>query len=97
MGVIRYALPPVPEDKELWAKNRARNEEQKQTKEEKKAKKARKARCREASAKRRHEAKKAGLPELESSETSVSKIEGGEDPHWLNKLADEEEDEEIPC
>ena len=34
---------------------------------------------------------------LESPETSVSKIEGGEEPHWLNELADEEdEDEGIP-
>jgi len=61
MGVVRYALPLVPEDKELWAKNQARNEEQKRTKEEKKAKKARKARRAEASAKRSREAEKAGL------------------------------------
>jgi len=33
----------------------------------------------------------------ESPETSVSEIEGGEEPHWLNELADEEyKDEVIP-
>ena len=96
MGVVRYALPPVPEDKELQAKNRARNEEQKRAKEEKKAKKARKAKRQETSAKRRREAKKEGLPVLKSLETSVLEIEGAEEPHWLNQLADEEdEDEEI--
>lgn len=29
MGVIKYVLPPVLEDKEIWAQNRAKNEEQK--------------------------------------------------------------------
>jgi len=66
-------------------------------KEEKKPKKVRKARRAKASAKRCHEAEKAGLPEPESSETLVSEIEGGEDLHWLNELVDEEhKDEEIP-
>jgi len=56
-------------------------------------KKARKA---EASAKRHREAEKAGLPEPESSEASVSEIEGRVDSHWLNELLEEEEDEEAP-
>ena len=43
MGIVKDSLPPVPEDKELRAKNRARNEEQKKAKEAKKAKSARKA------------------------------------------------------
>ena len=33
MGIVRYSLPPVPEDREIRAKNRARNEEQKKAKE----------------------------------------------------------------
>ena len=33
MGIVKDSLPPVPEDKELQAKNRARNEEQKKAKE----------------------------------------------------------------
>jgi hypothetical protein len=54
MGIVRYALPPVPEDGELRAQNRAMNEEQhRQKKEKKKAKKARKV---EASAKHHREA-----------------------------------------
>ena len=98
MGIVRYALPPVPEDKEIRAQNRARNEEQhRQKKEKKKKKKAKKAKKAEASAKRCREAKKAGLPEPKSSETSVLEVEGGEDLHWLNELLDEEEeDEEVP-
>ena len=60
-------------------------------------KKARKAKRRETYDKNRREAEKAGLPVLESPETSVSEIEGGEELHWLNELADEEdEDEGIP-
>ena len=43
MGVVKDSLPPVPEDKEIRAKNQARNEEQKKVKEDKKAKAARKA------------------------------------------------------
>ena len=89
MGVIKYVLPPVLEDKEIWAQNQAKNEEQKCLKDEKKAKKA------EALAKRRHEAEKAGLPEPESSKASVLEIERGEDSHWLNELPEEEE-EEVP-
>jgi len=34
MGVIKYALPPVLEDKEIWAQNRAKNEEQQRLKKE---------------------------------------------------------------
>ena len=57
-------------------------------------KKAKKA---EASTKHRRKAEKAGLPEPESSETSVSEVEDGDDTHWLNELLDEEEeDEEVP-
>jgi hypothetical protein len=77
MGIIQYILPPVPEDKELRDKNQAKNEEQKRLKDEKKAKKAKKAKKVEASAKRHREAEKAGLPEPESSEASISEIEGG--------------------
>jgi len=33
MGVVKDSLPPVLEDKELRAKNRAQNEEQKKAKE----------------------------------------------------------------
>ena len=51
MGIVRDSLPPVPEDKEIRAKNRARNEEQKKAKEDKKAKAAWKAQRREISAK----------------------------------------------
>jgi len=94
MGVVKDSLPPVSEDRELRAKNQAWNEEQKRTKEEKKVKKARKAKRRETADKNRREAEKAGLPMLESPETSVSEIEGGEEPHWLNKLADEEDEDE---
>jgi hypothetical protein len=61
---------------------------------EKKKKKAKKAKKPEASAKHRREAEKAGLPEPESSKTSVSEIEGGEDSHWLNELLEEKDDEE---
>ena len=97
MGVVRDSLPPVLEDKELRTKNWARNVEQKRAKEEKKAKNARTARHRETSEKNRHAAEKAGLPMPESPETLVSEIEGREEPHWLNELTDEEdEDEEIP-
>jgi len=42
MGIVKDSLPPVPEDKELRAKNQARNEEQKKAKEEQKAKSTRK-------------------------------------------------------
>ena len=60
-------------------------------------KKARKAKRRETYDKNRREAEKVGLPVPESPETSVSEIEGGEELHWLNELADEEdEDEGIP-
>ena len=40
MGAVRDSLPPIPEDKEVRAKNQARNEEQKRVKEGKKAKAA---------------------------------------------------------
>jgi hypothetical protein len=56
-------------------------------------KKAKKA---EDLAKRRREAKKAGLPEPESSEASVLEIEGRKEPHWLNEIMEEEEEEELP-
>ena len=46
-------------------------------------------------AKHCREVKKEGLPEPKSFEASVLEIEGREDPHWLNKLMDEEE-EEVP-
>jgi len=67
MGVVKDSLPPVPEDKEVRAKNRARNEEQKKAKEDKKAKAARKAQQREISAKNHREAEKPrrrGSPRL---------------------------------
>ena len=79
MGIVRDSPPPVPEDKEIRAKNQAWNEEQKKAKEEKKAKAARKAQRREISAKNRREAEKAGVPPLDSPKTSVSEIEGGGD------------------
>ena len=95
MGIVKDSLPPVLEDKELRAKNRARNEEQKKAKEDKKAKSARKAQRREISDKNRREAEKAGLPLPDSPETSVSEIEGGGDnAHWLDMLM--EEDDVIP-
>ena len=48
----RQGFPaPCPEDKEIRAKNRARNEEQKKAKEDKKAKATQKAQRREISAK----------------------------------------------
>ena len=96
MSVVRYALPPVLEDKEIQAQNRAKTEEQQRLKKEEKKKKAKKAKKAEASAKRCREAEKAGLPKPESSETLVSEVEGGEDSRWLNELLDEEEDEEVP-
>jgi hypothetical protein len=34
--------------------------------------------------------RKAGLPELESPEASISEGEEREDPHWLNELLEEE-------
>jgi len=43
MGIVRDSLPPVLEDKEIQAKNRVRNEEQKKVKEDKKAKAVKKA------------------------------------------------------
>ena len=93
MGIVRDSLPPVPEDKEIRAKNRARNEEQKKAKEDKKAKAARKAQHREISAKNHREAEKAGVPPPDSPETLVSEIEGGGDnPHWLDELVEEEDD-----
>jgi len=61
MGIVKDSLPPIPEDKEIRAKNRARNEEQKKVKEDKKAKAARKAQRREISAKNHREAEKAGV------------------------------------
>ena len=81
MGIVKDSLPPVREDKELRAKNRARNEEQKKAKEEKKAKSARKAQRRETADKNRREAETAGLPAPDSPETSVSEVEGGGDTH----------------
>jgi len=93
MGIVKDSLPLVPEDKELQAKNRAQNEEQKKAKEDKKAKVARKAQRRETSAKNRREAEKAGLPPPDSPETSVSEVEGGGDnTHWLDELVEEEDD-----
>jgi len=95
MGVVQDSLPPVPEDKEIRAKNRARNEEQKKAKEDKKAKSARRAQRREISAKNRREAEKAGVALPPSPETSVSEIEGGGgNADWLDELA--EEDDVIP-
>jgi len=86
MGIVKDSLPPVLEDKELRAKNRARNEEQKKAKEDKKAKSVRKAQRRETSAKNRCEAEKAGLPPPDSPETSVSEVEGRGGTHWLDEL-----------
>jgi len=95
MGVVKDSLPPVPEDKEIRAKNRARNEEQKKAKEDKKAKATRKAQRREISAKNHREAEKAGVAPPPSPETSVSEIEGGgNSTNWLDELA--EEDDVIP-
>jgi len=93
MGIVKDSLPLVPEDKELRAKNRARNEEQKKAKEVQKAKSARKAQRREISAKNHREAEKAGLPPPDSPETSVSEIEGGGyNAHWLDELEAEDDD-----
>ena len=93
MGIVRDSLPPVLEDKEIRAKNQARNEEQKKAKEDKKAMATRKAQRREISAKNHREAEKAGFPPPDSPETSVSKIEGGGDNvHWLDELVTEEDD-----
>jgi len=95
MGVVKDSLPPVPEDKEIRAKNRARNKEQKKAKEDKKAKSAWRAQRREISAKNRREAEKAGVAPLPSPKTSVSEIEGGGgNADWLDELA--EEDDVIP-
>ena len=79
MGIVRDSLPPIPEDKAIRAKNRARNEEQKKAKEDKKAKAVRKAQRREIFAKNHREAEKAGVPPPDSPETSVLEIEGGGD------------------
>jgi len=96
MGIVKDSVPPVPEDKVLRAKNRARNEEQKKAKEDKKAKAARKAQRHETSAKNHCEAEKAGLPLPDPPETSVSEIEGGgHNTHWLDEL-EEEADDVIP-
>ena len=95
MGIVKDSLPLVPEDKELRAKNRAQNEEQKKAKEAKKAKSARKAQHCETADKNRREVEKAGLPAPESPETSVSDVEGGGDTHGLNKLANEEDEDEV--
>ena len=95
MGAVRDSLPPVPEDKEIRAKNRARNEEQKKAKEDKKAKAARKAQRREISAKNHREAEKVGVAPPPSLETSVSEIEGGGgNADWLDELM--EEDDIVP-
>ena len=95
MELVRDSLPPVPEDKEIQAKNRARNEEQKKAKKDKKAKAARKAQRRDISAKNHREAEKARVAPPPSLETSVSEIEGGGDnADWLDELA--EEDDIIP-
>ena len=97
MGIVNDSLPPVPEDKELRAKNRARNEEQKKAKEAQKAKAARKPQHHEISAKNHREAEKAGVPPPDSPETSVSEIEGGGDiTHWLDELEAEEDDVNPP-
>jgi hypothetical protein len=86
MGIVKYSLPQVLDDYETRAKNRAKNEEEKCQMDKKKAKKAKKA-------KHRHEARKAGLPEPESFEASISKGKGGEDSsHWLNELLEEVEE-----
>jgi len=74
-GSSGIPCPPVPEDKGIRAKNRARNEEQKKAKEDKKAKAARKAQRREISAKNHREAEKVGVAPPPSPETSVSEIE----------------------
>jgi len=71
MGVVKDSPPPVPEDKEIRAKNRAQNEEQKKAKEDKKAKAARKAQRREISARiivkpRRRGSPHPPLPRLRS-------------------------------
>jgi len=96
MGIVKDSLPPIPEDKVIRAKNRARNEEQKKDKEAQKAKAARKAQRREISAKKHREAEKAGVPPPDSPETSISEIEGGGDnTHWLDEL-EVEEDAVIP-
>jgi len=95
IGIVKDSLPQVPEDKELRAKNRARNEEQKKAKEAKKAKSARKTKRHETTDKNCREAEKVGLHALECPETSVSEIEGGGDTHWLNELADEEDEDEV--
>jgi hypothetical protein len=95
MGAVRDSLPPVPEDKEIRAKNQARNEEQKKAKEDKKAKAARKAQRREISAKNHREAEKAGVAPPPSPETSVSEIDGGGgNADWLDELM--EEDDIVP-
>jgi len=95
MGIVRDSLPPVLEDKEIRAKNRARNDEQKKAKEDKKAKAARKAQRQEISAKNHREAEKVGVATPPSPETSVSEIEGGGDnADWLDELV--EEDDIIP-
>jgi hypothetical protein len=95
MGIVRDSLTPVPEDKEIRAKNQARNEEQKKAKEDKKAKAARKAQWREISAKNHSEAEKAGVAPPDSPETSVLEIEGGgSNVDWLDEMA--EEDDIIP-
>ena len=88
-------IPCPLSHKEIRAKNRARNEEQKKDKEDKKAKAARKAQRWEISAKNHREAKKAGVAPPPSPKTSVSEIEGGGDnADWLDELA--EEDDIIP-
>jgi len=69
IGAVKDSLPPVPEDKEIRAKNRARNEEQKKVKEGKKAKAARRAERREVASKNRREAEKAGVAPPPSPET----------------------------
>jgi hypothetical protein len=78
MGFVKTSLAPVLEDQKTWAKNQARNKEEKHHKDEKKAKKAKAV---EDLAKRHHEARKAGLPKPESPEASISEEEGREDSH----------------
>ena len=95
MGIVKDSLPPVPEDKELRAKNQARNEEQKRAKEKKKVKSTRKAKRHETTKKNHREAEKAGLPTPEAPETSVSEIVCVEEPHWLNEITDEEDEDEV--